>query len=423
VDDITALLIPSPSAEVEGVSLPRESRNIFGRLIRNPNRPDRPMRETRCTEMLCSVLLNSSDVRDCLIAWFAKLCGQTIEGLDGLVWEIDTEVSAGKRKRMDIRLRGNDGDTGRTKVLWAVEVKVAAGLHMSSDVRDDEQNETTSNGIDEEERDPVKQLINYDDWLHKAKVDQKAGIVLAMHDLTEELQGEEFKELKEKWHCTTWTDLGCELKCLLQNGHEGLLARHLLGFIKRYLWSKSAMSDQKLTFNELAFLKAASQVGNNCFRAVDKLVASVPDVFGDVFKNREMCSGQSKSGPLFFKSDEPNRVESWPLLENDEKVRIGAGVYMDSITVYIESPPKWSGKGALRAAIEKHDEKLKAEVGRWENFRVDSSWVWWDLAYRAPLELVLGGGEQDEIFKGTIRDALETLRESGILEAIQEACN
>jgi hypothetical protein len=71
--------MPQPiSYGLQQLGVPEHSKNLFSRIIRNPVRPDRPMRERRCTEMFCATLMNCPVVRDVLFRWLAERAGQDI---------------------------------------------------------------------------------------------------------------------------------------------------------------------------------------------------------------------------------------------------------------------------------------------------------------------------------------------------------
>jgi len=86
------VLLTQPARdEVAELGVPQPSANIFSRIIRDPTAPDRPMRERRCTEMLCAVLMNCPDLRAAVLRWMARAAGQPHEMIDELDWRFDTE--------------------------------------------------------------------------------------------------------------------------------------------------------------------------------------------------------------------------------------------------------------------------------------------------------------------------------------------
>ena len=119
------LLILDDAPRDLAVPVPPISENLFARLIRNPQVPDRPVRERQCTEMLCSLLLNAPELRGVLFRWLAGLAGGP-ESLEDLRWTATTEQAIGK-KRDDLRIAGyrdSDEETSERVVLWTIEVKV-----------------------------------------------------------------------------------------------------------------------------------------------------------------------------------------------------------------------------------------------------------------------------------------------------------
>ena len=183
------LILPNAPAE-EVNPLPSPGDNLFGRLIRDPNRPGKPPRERECTEMLCGVLLNAPALRSLVLDRLAELAGVVPLDWDGLrlTWQTEAKVTGGKRD--DLRLEAVDPETGRLLLVWTIEVKVQAGFHHSIDVEDGES--------------LAHQLVNYDRWLSGMRgVGQRLGFVLSVERLDDSMpQG-----LENTWTCFTWWDL------------------------------------------------------------------------------------------------------------------------------------------------------------------------------------------------------------------------
>ena len=241
------------------------------------------MRERRCTEMLCGILLNCPELRGCIFRWLATVADQPTDVLDDLEWRVETERPIGA-KRDDLRIEGfapeSDGDGPRRVVLWTVEVKVQAYFHASTDQTGGPP-AGNSDETDDDETPMVNQLVNYDAWLEGQVADHKAGFVLAIPDHAGDLP----EGLTQKWACTTWTRLGNTVRQALEGNalpeSEAEWAKHLLGFIRTYLWSASEMADIQLTLDHVAFLRANWFLGAETEHIVDDLVASLEPVLAE----------------------------------------------------------------------------------------------------------------------------------------------
>ena len=83
------LLIPSPFERLDvHVHVPRPNDNLFERLIRNPQAPDRPMRERQCTEMLRGVLVACPTLASAVFTWLAEVTGIPVGLVDELEWSV-----------------------------------------------------------------------------------------------------------------------------------------------------------------------------------------------------------------------------------------------------------------------------------------------------------------------------------------------
>ena len=176
------LLIPTlPEPLDVHVHVPRPNDNLFERLIRDPQSPNRPMRERQCAEMLRSVLVACPGLASFVFKWLAQFNGVPHKLIDELDWSLETEQSIGS-KRDDLRIEGwsTGEEEPRQVVLWTVEIKVAAPLHESSL----QEWETESGPASDSDPEVVSQLENYDKWLKQQKVDYKAGFVLALRDMS-----------------------------------------------------------------------------------------------------------------------------------------------------------------------------------------------------------------------------------------------
>ncbi len=152
--------MPSPPQPLDvHIQLPEPNDNLFDRLIRNPQAPDRPMREVQCSEMLRTVLVTCPTLKLFVLNWLGRMAYVNRNEIESLDWSLETEQSIGS-KRDDLRIQGWTSE-GRRAVLWTVEIKVAAPLHESSK-------------WDEENGETVNQLQNYDSWLSQRNWTTKA---------------------------------------------------------------------------------------------------------------------------------------------------------------------------------------------------------------------------------------------------------
>jgi len=121
----------------------------------------------------------------------------------------------------------------------------------------------------------VCQLVNYDDWLEKQHATHRRAFVLATSNLKTKLP----PNLKCKWTCLNWTLLGLEVKAAIVNKklppEEAVLTKHLFGFIHTNLWSTKEMPEIKLDFNDIALIRAFSQIGRDCEKRANALMETV----------------------------------------------------------------------------------------------------------------------------------------------------
>jgi hypothetical protein len=255
------LLTPSSCDKDRELKLPCIEDNIFARIIRNPDNPDRP-KETQCTELLCGILRNVPTFQMLFIQLLAQAAG--IQNGAALDWSFRTEHGI-SGKRLDLLLKATNQGGGTTQCLWPVEIKVGAGFHYSRCVVLETAEEE---GMDETE---VNQLINYDRWLSTQQAGNTTGFVLAKHDMTSELP-----RLTNHWHCLTWGQLARRTKKALQaetfSASEAPFIRHFLGFMNCYL--RDIVMD-RLDFNGIAYLKAYRVFGNECQEFINDIVSSI----------------------------------------------------------------------------------------------------------------------------------------------------
>lgn len=412
----------STEPKSESVNVPDASANLFDRIIRNPTARNRPMRELRCAEMLCAVLLNCPQLRISIFEELASLCGWQGLPLSELEYEIDTEQAIGS-KRDDLRIEGYEskGDERLPVLLWTIEIKVQAGIHFSSR---EEFSETSEDFAADEN---VTQIENYDSWLRTREVigDKKAGIVLAIPLLSEKvakLKAEE--KLSQQWHCLRWTDLGHWIESKLEERSipesEGLVARHLLGFILQHLQDPTEMAEHRINIDDLAMIRAFAVQGRSCEKRIDNLVAPLLQVFEQTgIKFYESTPTHQRT---LFKSTLRSMVYGH-LLGNlksppHPSVAIFAGVRQDDARVWIESNPRSSIRGRINAVCEERFDALKARNESWYMPSADESS--WKMVIRSkPLAWILVEEDQAAAFTNFITESISDLQGVGIIQALQ----
>lgn len=397
------------------VPLPPDSENLFSRLIRDPTAPDRPVRERQCTEMVRSVLIHCPQLREQLFNWLAGLVGCDRKALLKLEWQIETEQAIGS-KRDDLRIGGwpSEDPSGEQVVLWTVEVKASAPLHYSScEGFDDAELLATSVDLPREE---VVQLVNYDCWLSKQPARHRAGFVLAVTDLTSEMP----TGLREQWRCVTWTSLGRQLEQVLGikklPATETLLAEHMLGFIRRYLWSGD-MTCNRLELEDVAILRAFARIGIDCERKVNSLVAGLEEII----RQSGLATGRTTLQKTLFRTYVRSVVFSYLVPDKQASAcgspAIMAGVLGDEAVVWIESSPP----GPAKALIRKLGRTLEAALqSRNPSWRVmpDEDRRWYDITVSMPLVKVLAADDQREAMVSFVRAAIEDMRAVGFAERL-----
>jgi len=72
VNPRSVLLVSQPLGDAfYGLGIPKTGENIFTRIIGDPVRPDRPVRERKCTEMFRAVLVNCPILCSIVLKWLA----------------------------------------------------------------------------------------------------------------------------------------------------------------------------------------------------------------------------------------------------------------------------------------------------------------------------------------------------------------
>jgi len=428
------LLAQAGQDDLVGLGVPDPSENLFTRIIRNPTRLDRPMRETRCTEMLCAVLMSCPRLRTLIIRWMARPDGQreaAIGDIDDLRWHLDTERNIGG-KRDDLRIEGWRITANGKKcldVLWTVEVKVQAYFHESTDATGQDDDEEASNpanidpcpqensdeGNASHKKTMVNQLVNYDDWLAKRKAPYKAGFVLAIPNHQADLP----VGLKCRWTCLTWTGLGELVKDALDEdaipAFEKNLAQHMLGFIHQHLWRRTEMTEGELTFDHLAFLRAHWVLGLESGRLVDNMVAPLLDVLD------KAGLGLDKSYHQKSLLKALQRSVAYSTFTSAKNVTLFAGFVEGAVRVWCETSPRFEHKDKLRAKYKSLLPELNRNGRQW--LTGDAHDQWDDLHTQMPLVELLAKSHQAETTRQFVGDALNDLKAVEIDRVICETCD
>lgn len=393
---------------VADLQLPSTSTNLFHRLIRNPRPDSNFAKERECTEMLCALLQNAPVVRDTLLTWMASQAGLSEMAWETLALSFETEQPIGP-KRDDLRITGWDAaDTHR--LLWTVEVKVGASIHLSSPLV--EVNEEAA-----EASAAVSQIENYDRWLVTQTAEQRAGFVVALHDCTAFLPS----NLKMNWTCLTWTGIGEQLARVLTTiplvPHEQFLAKHVLGFIRENLWRVGEMSETRLDFNDVALIRAFGMLATTCEEKVNRLVAPLIAVLSQ----SSIGTGPVKHTKSLFNTGSMHSVV-YRTLAKDAQIYAGIGAYEegDYLSVWIQSLSRHPVKESLKSALAELESKLKARNPAWKVTpqHITAGWAAWvDLELTVPLARLLAAEDQVQEVKGFIHASLEDLKACGVIDA------
>ena len=409
------LLRPSPTLPLDVlVKIPSSNDNLFERLIRNPQAPDRPMRETQCSEMLRAVLVSCPTLKLTLMKWLAQLLGVPTAVIDELEWTLETEQSIGS-KRDDLRIEGwKITDEQRQRfVLWSVEVKVAASFHESSqqDWDDDEA------PVIEDDPNMVNQVVNYDQWLSKEAAEFRAGFVLAINDLTKSLPA----TLSETWRCLTWTQLAEQTESMLTAellpATEQPFAQHMLGFIRHRLWDTTDMDDSRLELDDVALLRALAAIGQSCSQKIRGLVNQFEQILkgtGANFVDIRM------STPRFFHRADGIEYGVSARCTNNEsgEISLSAKVVVDQVKVTIGTYPKGCvANQKTREILNRFKDQLTHRHADWVFFGVDES------EYRVaeiskPLISVLAEDDWESPLMQFVQDAVNDVKELGLLATL-----
>ena len=409
------LLMPSPAQPLDvHVKIPRPNDNVFERLIRNPTAPDRPMRETQCSEMLRAVLVACPILKLALMNWLAQLVGVPTAVIDELDWTLETEQSIGS-KTDDLRIEGwRITDEQRQRVvLWTVEVKVAAFFHESSKQEWDDDETPVIEGDPE----MVNQLVNYDQWLNKETAEYRAGFVLALRDLTKSLP----TTLFETWRCLTWTQLARQTESILAAetlpAAERSFAQHMLGFIRYRLWDTTDMNDSRLELDDVALLRALAAIGQSCSRKVRDLVDQFEQVLRD--SDAGFTDIRASTRNFFNRADAIEYGVGARCINSDSgELSLSAKVVVDQVQVTIGTYPKGCVVNQKsREIVNRFKDQLISRQSDWVFFDVDES------DYRIaeiskPLVSVLAVDDWQSPLIQFVRETINDLKELGVLNEL-----
>lgn len=413
---IPILLTAEPSsAKHEQLRLPPIQRNLFVRLIRNPRPRNRLPRESECTEMFVSVLLNTPRLRVKILEFLAGLVSDTVPDFTALRLDIDTEqYMDGKRDDIRIYAWNSNESEEIPDLLWTVEVKVSAGFHYSSTLVDDDDT-------------VVHQIQNYDYWLAQQEAKAKAGFVLALSDMTQHLPA----DLCQPWSCTTWTHIAQVVESELRIGEleevERFLAQHFLGFVYRYLVDTTgdSMNDfesKQLSFDDVALIRAFDSIGNRCRKAVEQLVAPLVTVLEDA----ALFSGEIKVQRNLFGGHHRQCVYQGVIGPPPNAMPyLFAGISTGgeaSVIVWLETSPNHPLKSEIREVIQQFSPRLQARDPNWYIVPPEPG-GWHDVSISAPLERLLVAEDQSQYLNNFVSNALEDLKSTGAADALINVAN
>jgi hypothetical protein len=409
------LVAEEPSEAVLDLDLPSSKDNLFHRLIRNPHTQSEIPKERECTEMLAAVLINAPVVRNTLFTWMGVMTGLPSEILadDGCSVRIRTEQSIGAKRddlRVEIFRQNEEGEN--LLVLWTVEVKVGASLHLSP----------LQESLDEvaiEAVEDVIQLVNYDNWLQEERCRNPSanisGFVLALDNMAPKIP----LGLTSEWICITWTQIGQQLEKLLSDPslapEEKFLARHMAGFIRKHLWKDIEMNETKIDFDDIALIRAFKLLGNDCERKINDLVAPL----AAVFENSVEGIGNVTHQKSMFKASARSVV--YATFSGTPQPYIYAGIDGSKLRVWVESSRKDPSFKNLEQAIEDLLPVLMERNPNWVSSISDSSQSWAGLELSKPFHSILESEDQQSEVTDFVMRALENLKTSGFFIALKES--
>ncbi len=391
------------------LGIPPVDHNLFGRIIRNPHPESDNPRERACAEMLAAALLNTRSLRDSLFSWMGRKIGVTSN-----VWEsasarvrIETEQPmVGKRDDLRIIIESED----EPAVVWSVEVKVGAFFHRSSSI---------NTGEEHGEEDNVNQVHNYDAFLSTEYPHaDRGGFVLAKRNLQDHLP----PRLKCNGRCITWAEIGLVIAEFLGGKDlpekDAFLARHILGFIKTYLWEGDIMSNTSIEIDDISLLKAFGILGRECQDKIDKLVAPLNEIAKSI-----QGAGTPVHQAVLFQGNRRSVV--WvPLLKGAKCPTFFAGIILGDnddpspkVSVWIETPPRHEIKGQVRQLVKDCLPELqKNRVCTWTQ-REDG---WWDVVASSSMKDLLAAANQNKWMQTYVAGAINDLEAVGLIEQLQK---
>jgi len=412
------LLAPPGQDELAQAGVPKPTGNLFTRIIRDPTRPDRPMRETRCTEMLCAVLLNCPQQRAIIFKWMARAVNIPEDVIDELDWRLETERPIGS-KRDDLRIEGwqstIDGDDS-LEVLWTVEVKVQANFHQSSDETGCYGDEVGDPAAVNSDVQMISQLLNYDDWLDTREAKHKAGFVLAIPNHQPDLPA----GLKCRWACLTWTGLGVavmdSLLADLLPAEEKPLARHMLGFIREHLWRSSEMANTRLNLDHIVLIRAYAAIGRECQMVADDLVAPL----ADIVRGSDLGITKTTHQKSLFSTSLFSVITAGFLDQDRYNVYLSAGVVREFLSVAVEWAPKHPSRPEIESAINAILPILNGDKRTWQYCEDEKAWP--GIHTRVPLTALLTEDDQPAAIRQFVVKALANLKTAHIDQVVRETC-
>lgn len=383
-------LLPSIFDEL----IPSSSSNLFNRIIRNPHPDSAQPRERRCAEMLAALLINASTVREKISEWFGLLCKCPVNFENVTEIKVDTERSTwGKREDLILEGWNRNIENSEPEFVWSVEIKVGSDFHSSSPIE----------SINTEENPPeelIHQVRHYDAILAQRQAKNKAGFVLALTDMSNYLP----ERLTQQWTCTTWTGFGSKLAEILRepdlHSDDRLLGKHVLGFIASHLWRSSEMPDPKISFDDVALIRAMSSFGQDCKLRAKKLL--------EPLRNLSEWNNLSDGKLKFYDGlyGEYTMMGFQKFITNDDisGANIFAGIGGEDLCVWVGSPRRFQHKAACRSFLP----KLQKLNDLW-SFCKDSADDWIDVMCCTPLTTFLDTQDQSGHMKSFVQKALEDL--------------
>jgi len=410
-----------PGADDSEMSLPvSPSRNLFHRLIKDPTDSSHPVREWRCTEMLCSVLIHCEALRHRCLRWMATQAGLELpDGSEETDWVFSTEISVSSG-RLDLLVEAapEEADVGEEDasrlLTWIIEVKVQSSFHRTSTV--DPGTAETKTTEDPDDR-SGHQLVKYDRWLSRQDASYRAGFVLSVDSLTEDMP----TSLDQKWTCITWTELARAVEGILTEDdlseQERFLARQMCGFIQHHLWNGEIMEEQGLTFDDVALIRGMSLYGEGCRDKVRGLVSAACSSLEKTERGAEAPQCQTN-----LSLTSPKLWARLPLIDSGA-VKIQAGVHYADFAVGVWAKPSCSHYSMVRQVVDSHFNDLTERDSRWRRFEdADSDWAskWRPVEIRMPLQDLLAADDQEDKVIEFVEKALRDLEETGILDELTD---